>query len=269
MTQHFQENYPIIIGLAGKAGSGKTSVAEKICPKASVISGMSDDVSINSSIVWQHIFYALPLYELASIKKNTKGVNEKSRKMYAIHEVLYDIYGGSPIGFVPPYETLVQMVSKIESMPIEPEGIKPRDFLQKAGDICRSHRQSCFSDWAIIKSTKLYRQYRSSLQEDDLVNPFAVIISDVRFENEADGILKQPNGMVIVFDAEEQTLHERIIKRDGKPLSEEQMNHHSEKQIDIIKAKATHIMKTDDLSLEDQAKNTLKLITSKLQTVGV
>lgn len=267
MSKIFQENYPIIIGLAGKAGSGKTSVAESICPKGTVVS--ATELSEGNAIIWQHIFYALPLYELASIKKNTKGINEKSRKMYAIHEVLYDIYGGSPIGFVPPYETLVHMVSKIESMPIESEGIKPRDFLQKAGDICRSHRQSCFSDWAIMKSTKLYRQYRSSLNEDDSVNPFAVIISDVRFENEADGILKQPNGIVIVFDAEDTTLNQRIIKRDGRPLSEEQMNHHSEKQIDIIKKKATYVLKTDDMSLEEQVFNTLKLITNKLETVGV
>lgn len=265
MIKNFQENYPIIIGLAGKAGSGKTSVAESICPKGSVVSSLEQ----NNPIVWQHIFYALPLYELASIKKNTKGVNERSRKMYAIHDVLYDIYGGSPIGFVPPYETLVEMVAKIESMPIEQEGIKPRNFLQKAGDICRAHRESCFSDWAIMKSSKLYRQYRSSLEEDAAVNPFAVIISDVRFENEADGILKQPNGIVVVFDADDKTLSERIIKRDGRPLSEEQMNHHSEKQIDIIKQKASFVLKTDDMSLEQQASNTLKLITNKLETVGV
>lgn len=267
MNKIFHKNYPIIIGLAGKAGSGKTSVAEIICPKGSFASSV--ELSESNPIVWQHLFYALPLYELASIKKNTKGINEKSRKMYAIHEVLYDIYGGSPIGFVPSYEALVQMVSEIESMPIEPEGIKPRDFLQKAGDICRSHRQSCFSDWAIMKSSKLYRQYVRSFQEDDIVNPFAVIISDVRFENEADSILKQPNGMLIVFDAEDHILNKRIIKRDGQPLSEDQMNHHSENQINTIKQKATCILRTDDMSLEEQALSTLKIITNKLETIGV
>jgi cytidylate kinase len=267
MSEIFKENYPIIIGLAGKAGSGKTSVAETICPKGSVIS--SGDLFQNNRVIWQHLFYALPLYELASIKKNIKGINEKSRKMYAIHEVLFDIYGGSPIGFVPPYEKLVQMVLEIESMAIEPEEIKPRNFLQKAGDICRSHRYSCFSDWVIMKSIKLYKQYRNSLEENDSVDPFAVIVSDVRFENEADGILKQPNGMVIVFDAEDAVLNQRIIKRDGKPLSEEQINHHSEKQIDTIRQKATHVLKTDDMSVEEQAFSTLKLITNRLETVGV
>jgi len=120
-----------------------------------------------------------------------------------------------------------------------------------------------------MKSSKLYRQYVNGLNEDQVPNPFAVIISDVRLENEADSILKQPNGMIVVFDAEEKTLNERIIKRDGRPLSHEQMNHHSEKQIDIIKGKATHILKTDDMSLEEQSINTLKLITNQLEKVGI
>jgi len=267
MSKTFNENYPIIIGLAGRAGSGKTSVAETICPKGSVVSAAG--LAEGGFVVWQHIFYALPLYELASIKKNIKGVNERSRKLYAIHDVLYDIYGGSPIGFVPDYEKLTNMVMQIEALPIEPEGTKPRNFLQTAGDICRSHRYSCLSDWAIMKSSKLYRQYVNGLNEDQVPNPFAVIISDVRLENEADSILKQPNGMIVVFDAEEKTLNERIIKRDGRPLSHEQMNHHSEKQIDIIKGKATHILKTDDMSLEEQSINTLKLITNQLEKVGI
>jgi len=263
MTISYKENYPIVIGLAGKAGSGKTSVAESICPKGSMVS------STSSSIVWQHIFYALPLYELASIKKNTKGLNEQSRRLYAIHNVLYDLYGGSPIGFVPDYKDLVQMVFEIESLPIEPEGIKPRNFLQKVGDICRSHRATCFSDWAIMKSVKMHRQYSSALPEDSEQLPFAVIISDVRFENEADSILKQPNGIVIVFDASDETLNDRIIKRDGKSLSEEQKNHHSEKQIDVIKQKATYVLNTDGMSLEEQSSSTLNLITNILEKVGV
>jgi pantothenate kinase-related protein Tda10 len=34
--QEFDHNEPIIIGLAGRAGSGKTSVAENIVPKGSI-----------------------------------------------------------------------------------------------------------------------------------------------------------------------------------------------------------------------------------------
>ena len=49
----FKKQQPIIIGLAGKAGSGKTSVAEAIVPKAGF-------ESLRYGMKWDHIFYALP-----------------------------------------------------------------------------------------------------------------------------------------------------------------------------------------------------------------
>ena len=85
---------PIIIGLAGKAGAGKTSVAEQIVPKGAI-------ETIKDGMKWDHIFFALPLYEMASIRKNITGERERSRKLFALHEVLYDVYGGSAIGSIP------------------------------------------------------------------------------------------------------------------------------------------------------------------------
>jgi dephospho-CoA kinase len=249
----FNKNQPIILGLAGKAGSGKTSVAEQIVPKGSI-------ETIKNNIKWDHIFYALPLYELASIKKNIKGSNFKSRKLYAIHEVLYELYGGSPIGFVPDYEELVRMVMEIESLPIEAEGIKPRDFLQKAGDICREKRQTVFADWAIMKSVKAFRSFSRSFESEEETPAFCMVISDVRYANEAESILKQPNGIVVCFDADQEVLNERLIKRDGKLMSEEQSMHRSENEISLVKEMATSVVYTDDMSLEHQTEVTLKII---------
>lgn len=244
---------PIIVGLAGKAGSGKTSVAEYFVPKGAI------DTKIYGA-KWDHIFYALPLYELASIKKSIRGVNEQDRQLYAIHETLFDIYGGSALGLVPSYEDLVLKVKNIYNLPIEPEGAKPRTFLQKAGDICRSGYEDCFARWGVAKSVKLYQQYVKSLEEDEEELPFVVFISDVRFVNEAERILKQPNGIVICFDADQSTLDQRIMKRDGKLMSDEQKNHRSEQEIDLIKEMASYIMRTDNMSIEDQAMETIKTI---------
>lgn len=251
---------PIILGLAGKAGSGKTSVAEQIVPKGSI-------ESMKDGIKWDHIFYALPLYELASIKKNTMGINSKSRKMYAIHEVLYELFGGSPIGFVPDYLDLVSLVKEIESLPIESEGTKPRTFLQKAGDLCRMYRPTVFAEWAIIKSIKSYRSYQKSMEDipEDYANQFCMIISDVRYVNEAESILKQPNGFVICFDADEKTLNERLFKRDGQLMSEEHRSHPSENQIEIIKSISTAVIMTDEMTLEQQTQSTIDLIKTILE----
>lgn len=250
---NFRKEMPIIIGLAGKAGSGKTSVAENIVPKGSVDTFKYD-------CKWDHIFYALPLYELASIKRSIRGINQKNRQLYAIHDVLYSIYGGSAIGLVPEYNDLVERVQEIYSLEIEPEGIKPRTFLQKTGDICRRGFEDCFSMWGISKSMHLYSSYYKSLDEDEEEKPFIVLISDVRFENEAAKILAQPNGMVICYEASDQTLQDRILKRDGRLMTDSQASHKSEQEINLIKDMASVIINTDSMSIEEQSKATLAAI---------
>lgn len=250
------KNQPIIIGLAGKAGSGKTSVAENIVPKGSI-------ETFRYGIKWDHIFYALPLYEMASIKKNIQGLNQKRRKMYAIHDVLYDLYGGSSLGDIPEYEQLTSMVNDICSMNIEPEGVKPRDFLQKAGDLCRSVSPDCFARWAIMKSSRIYRSYMNQLAEEEQSHPMAILISDVRYQNEAEHILKQPNGIVVCFDASTETLNDRLFKRDGKLMNPEHSSHPSENGIETVKEIATIVINTDGMSLEEQTEYTLKQLNIK------
>jgi cytidylate kinase len=259
--KNYDINSPLIIGLAGKAGSGKTSVAEQIVPKGSVD-------TLKYGFNWDHIFFALPLYELASIKKNIMGINESSRRMYAIHEVLYDLFGGSPIANVPSYPKLVAMVEEIASMKIEPEGVKPRTFLQNSGDVCRIFDEDCFANWGVRKSKQLHYKHIKNSRDLELdgqiedINPFAVVISDVRFENEAKAILEQPNGIVITFDASKDTLDERILKRDGKLMSEDQKSHKSEQYIDLIKDISTYVINTDNMTIEEQTEATINAIES-------
>jgi len=257
MIKNFVKTSPIIIGLAGKAGSGKTSVAERICPKGSI------GPSIVDGVTWDHIFYALPLYEMASIRRSIRGHNEVSRKKHALHNVLYDLYGGTPIGNMPEYDTLVARVHEIMNVDLGPEDQKPRSFLQKAGDICRQDYPNCFADWAIMKSVRLYMSHRSSAEEDQEPTPFGVIISDVRFINEAQSIQKMPNGLVIYFSASQETLNDRLIKRDGRISTPEQDSHKSETESFEVEKIADIIIKTDDLSLEQQVETTLNNIGTK------
>jgi dephospho-CoA kinase len=254
MINNFVENNPIIIGFSGKAGSGKTTVAESIVPKGSIES------TALYGIKWDHIFNALPLYELSTIRRSIKGINERSRQLFAIHSTLFDIYGNSSIGEIPDYEDFVTRVHKIQQLPIEPEGVKPRSFLQKAGDICREGFDDCFAKWSVAKSNSLYRNYIKSLTDEMDFAPFAVLISDVRFINEAEAILKQPNGFVVCFDASKETLSERIMKRDGTPMNPEQMEHKSEKQVDQVKEIASVVINTDNMTIEQQTMATLSAL---------
>lgn len=257
MVKSFSKTSPIIIGLAGKAGSGKTSVAEKICPKGSIGS------SVVRGITWDHIFYALPLYEIASIRRSIKGYNESSRKKHHIHNVLYDLYGGTPIGNMPDYDMLVSQVKELLDLPMEPEEQKPRSFLQKAGDICRRDHPDCFAEWAITKSVKRYMAHAASWDDEEDVTPFGIIISDVRFVNEAKSIQKMPNGLVFYFSATQEVLDKRLMKRDGRISTKEQDSHRSESESSEVEKIADIIISTDHLTLEEQVNETLNLINEK------
>lgn len=247
-------NSPIILGISGLAGTGKTSVAESIVPKGRIVQ--------NSDLVWDHIFFALPLYELASIKTNVRGLREKERQLYEIHNVLYDLYGGSPIGDVPDYHDLISLVHKIYSLPIE-EDIKPRSFLQKAGDLCRELREDCFATWAIAKAKSLHKEYLRSTPEDDVL-PFIVIISDVRFINEASCIINQDNGVLVNFSASDEVRFNRLMNRDGYMMSEEQRKHKSENEMDSIQSLAHVIIDTDNMSIEGQTVATINFMKDRV-----
>ena len=121
-----------------------------------------------------------------------------------------------------------------------------------------------------MKSMELYRKNINEIRKEDgdEDTPICVIISDVRFINEAQSTLKQPNGIIITYEASDDTLRDRIFKRDGIFMTNEQLNHNSEKEIDLIKEVSTFIINTDNLSIEDQAKTTLQLIKNKVETLG-
>jgi dephospho-CoA kinase len=254
---NYNKNYPTIIGLAGKALTGKTSVANTIVPKARIANDDED-------VVWDHIYFALPIYELASIKKNVIGNRSKIRQLYGIHDTVYDLFGKSPIANVPDYDKMFAIVNEIYNLPILLDGSKPRSFLQKVGDICREHNPTCFSEWAINKSRSLYSDYLRDLQFEENPKPFAVIISDVRFINEAEAIKNAPNGILVCYEASDSIREERMLKRDGSLMTEEQKNHLSELQIDQVAKISDIIINTNNLSIEEQASITKDFIKKEI-----
>jgi gluconate kinase len=253
VQKKYHPEYPIIIGLSGKAASGKTSVAEQIVPKARINNS-------DGHIIWDHIFFTLSLYEIATIKKTTLGFRQKDRQLFSIHEVLFDLFGGNALGNIPDYRHFIDIVEQLHNLAIEPEGIKPRSFLQKAGDLCRLYDPEIFAKWAIYKSTKMHRSIISSEGFQDNPKHVGIIISDVRFKNEADKILSQPNGMIIYFDASDEVRNERMMKRDGHLMTAEQSSHKSEKECDLVKEISSAIIVTDDLSIDEQTNKTLEII---------
>lgn len=256
MSNIYNPDYPIVVGLAGMAATGKTSAAETIVPKASF-------ASAKGGIVWEHIFFAMPLYEFFSIRTKIEGNNSESRKLFNIHDTLYDLYGNSPLGNIPDYESFVNLTKAIASKPISFSGSKPRSFLQEVGDMCREYDPACFAKWGVRKSYQLHREYVKSLSGEEEQKPYCILISDVRFENEAQAILKLPNSMLIVYDASPEVRRERIFARDGVYMTDEQMSHKSEKEIELFASSASAIIDSSTMTVEEQAEATINMIKER------
>jgi hypothetical protein len=95
-----------------------------------------------------------------------------------------------------------------------------------------------------------------------------MIVSDVRYPGEAESILRQPNGIVLCFDAKKETLDSRLLKRDGRLMSGEHSSHSSENQIEEIKNIATSVISTDEMSLEEQTAATINIVKEIVEVIN-
>lgn len=250
------DDKPIVIGFCGKAGVGKTSVANAFAPLGAIQNNTS-----NYGMIYDHLFFAIPLYELQSIKQIISGIYKEDRILYETHRVLGEILGTNPLfNNAPPYDKFVQLVKLIAALPIKDDG-KDREFLQTAGSMCREVNQDAFVNW--IKR-KIYSTFHSlSVEDDDIYNNngrYACIVSDVRMPNEAEFIANEPNGILIKFTASDEVRNERLYNRDGYLMTKEQLAHPSERVEDIDKSLIDVTIETDKLSLEEHVNVVGKII---------
>lgn len=253
----FKEGHPIIIGLSGEAGTGKTVSANAIVPEGVV--------TRTDLYWWDHKFFAMPLYEIANIVRGVSGHKAEERIKYEVHNVLFDLFGKSPLYGLPDYDVLYEIVYDIIHVPINLDrDIKPRSFLQKVGTICRSVDKDCFAKW-MIRSIK---QDAAWAAEND--RQYICYVSDIRMSNEAEVISKEPNGLVIRLAASAETRNDRLLNRDGFLMTAEQASHESEQVNDIPKEFITHTLDTNSLTVIEQAQTVVKtaseLLGIELQT---
>lgn len=253
----YQVDRPIVLGLAGEGGSGKTATADYLAPKARFTN--------EGSIWWEPLAAATPLYELASIRKKTEGDRIYDRMAYAAHDVLVDLFG-YPLYGAPCYQDLVSLVQEVCSFPINPEDEKPRDFLQWAGGAARKFMPDCFTSWMHRKINSLYAYYRSEHADEETdVGMFGVVLSDLRMENEVEFVRNTVNGVMIKLTAPDYVRQERLFERDGIGMSAAQRQHNTETWIasasdDCFDA----IVDTGELTIVEQVNAVLGVVSDKL-----
>lgn len=245
----FQQGHPIIIGLSGEAGTGKTVTADTLVPQGAV--------RMTDLYWWDHKYLAMPLYEMVSIKRDISGERADERIRHELHMVLHDLFGKSILYGLPDYDELVELVYDISAMPMDMSGKKPRSFLQDAASLCRAIDKDVFAKW-VVRALK-----RDNAWATENEKQYVGIVSDIRMPNEAKAIINQPNGIVIRLTASEHVRHERLLDRDGQLMTAKQQSHESERVKDIPNEFISHTLDTDDLSIKDQAQLVLK-VSSKL-----
>lgn len=249
---------PTVIGLAGKAGTGKTVTAQTIAPTVQF-----NNYENFTPITYDHTFLAVPLYTLASIKTKTKGVDSYNRMAHQIHQQLFQIFNP---GGLPPYRDMVELVGKIYEHPI-PTDEKPRTFLQNVGTWCRDLDPECFTQFMRNHILDRYRLHLLEAEHDGFVpTDWHMFVSDIRYPNEAAMIRTFERGVLIKLECEEHVRLQRLSNRDGRELSPEEAKHSSENSLSLIPDENFHaILDTTDLNVEEQAEAVKSIIHKFLE----
>lgn len=217
---------PVIVGLMGAALTGKTSTAEALAPKARV-----GTFETAVAFEWDHLSFALPLYRMARARQTIQGHMAFSRQCYEIHETLLEVFPRS-LG----YDEFVELVLEICELPIDVEGVKPRTFLQKVGtELCRAIDPLCWVHWMdrkVKERTRAHALEVATHDDPDTLPPeLGIVISDVRFANEAHWVKAQPRGVLVKLTASPAVLQDRSLARDGRILDAAQQAHASEQDM--------------------------------------
>lgn len=269
-TVFFTPDHPIVLGLYGKALTGKTITGESIAPRDYI-----PDPNKNP-IQWDHLFFALPLYKMATARQKIEGTAAKDRIRYEIHSALLEILGRSPLFGAPPYKELIELVEKISNIPM-PDGEKPRTFLQEAGTLCRSWNEDCFVNWVnrmVNNSFQFFKKEQQEIKAEEHVldeympeKAFAglgIVLSDIRYPNEAAYVRKARNSVLVELTASDEVRQQRAMRRDGHFLTEKQKNHSSETQT-IPQDWFDASLDTSDLSVQEQVTAVLQIVNTKLK----
>lgn len=267
---------PVVLGLAGGYATGKTSTANALAPKGRILQpGQKHDMNI----FWDHFYFAMPLYRMASAARDMQGPQSLDRLKYEVHNTLIEAFNGNPLYGAPGYAELVSMVEGIAHIPV-PEEAKPREFLQKVGtDIGRAYDPDIWVKWmrreVMQKFTAFQWEHREldPCCDHDCGNPaldsvpprYGVVLSDCRFDNEVGFVNSFENSVMIKFTAEDDRVSELDGKRGNTTMTPEQAGHASEKGLTSVDDSAYDaIIDISSLDLEQQVAATKQVVRDKL-----
>lgn len=195
-----------IIGISGKIGSGKNYFAEKLMQALDSMGYTTTEGSFAGGLR-NELNRIIQTIKVEALEGGTGGmIVEKLSQLYALNEEeAATMYG-----------CLINDIMHVEGLNANSRTESIRRALQILGtDIRRKQNNNYWVDL-----------FFKTLPEADYV-----IVTDVRFPNEADAIVNH-DGFVLRMDLSQDVIDERIRQRDGLKYSEDATTHPSELALD-------------------------------------
>lgn len=195
-----------IIGISGKIGSGKNYLAEKLMQEFAKAGYSTSEGSFATAL----------RTELNRIIKTIKVDYLEGKTHEEIVSVIAEMYHMSNEQAHEIYSQLISDIIEIDGLSSYSRTESVRRALQFLGTDVRRAKEENY--WV--------NAFHTSIPKDDFV-----LVTDVRFPNEADSI-KQHDGIMVRLDLDTEVIKARIQSRDGLQYSEDALNHPSEKALD-------------------------------------
>lgn len=177
-----------LVGLVGPSFAGKSLIAKQLVPTASADHEWSDD---DVAVSWSEVGATRPIESLYRVKMSTKGEDGQQRRLYQIHDILVELFGGSPAYGAPLYSELVDLTYWVESLQADEGVLGYARFAHSLGDALREVDEHVF-----VKHlrTKIIREHANMLAQakasDDsgltLPSAHVVVVPDLHTTSEVE-----------------------------------------------------------------------------------
>lgn len=181
------ENRLIVVGLKGPSVSGKTTLARDL--EAGLRREAEKGGEGLGDVLWvNYLGFALPLYELLSLRLGLKGEHSVDRRLYGAHRIITSLLGSNPLFGAPAYDELIDLVKTIciDMSVDESFDSKNRKFLIDVAALLREYDNDCFlKNMKTLILESYYAATKNSVDEvDESIEwgfPYhLVIVHDIR-----------------------------------------------------------------------------------------
>lgn len=195
-----------IIGVSGKIGSGKNYLSEQLIKELHKLGYSTTEASFAASL----------RNELNRIIKTIKVDTIDGIEPEQIIENIHTIHKMDLTDAEELYIMLVHDVTEIDGLNSHSRTESIRRALQFLGTDVRRKKDNEY--WV--------KEFHRTVPNSDFI-----LVTDVRFPNEADSVVAN-NGIMIRLDVSPEIILERIQSRDGLKYSSDALNHPSELALD-------------------------------------